>query len=95
MPLVIQMNVHITGMQSAMAARGQVRQRMQPILHNMESNKDEMQACLGLLLELAADMAPSGQNRCHKLQCFLDRLDLRYTFSRIHQSAQLSKMPGS
>ena len=38
----------------------------------MESNKDEMQACLGLLLELAADMAPSGQICCHKLQCFLD-----------------------
>ena len=61
----------------------------------MQSNKDEMQACLGLLLELAADMAPSGQICCHKLQCFLDSLHVRYTFSKIHQSAHLSKMPGS
>ena len=43
----------------------------------------------------AAPSTAPGQICCHKLQCFHDRLHVRYTFSRIHQSAQLSEMPGS
>ena len=93
MPLVIQMSMDITGVQSAMAAKNEVRQKMHPVLLSMESNKDGMHSCLRLLLELAADMAPSGQIRCHKLQCLFDRLQVRYTFSRMHQSAKLSEMP--
>ena len=46
LPLVVQMNLHITGMQSPMAAKNNIRQRMQPILLNMESNE------AGLLLSM-------------------------------------------
>ncbi len=69
MPLIIQMNVHITGMTSAMPAKGQVRRQMEPVLDGMQTNKDKMETCLGLLLELASEMAGPGQNCCHKLQC--------------------------
>ncbi len=44
----------------------------------------------------ATGQKPAATKQITKLLSrFLDRLDLRYTFSRIHQIADLGKVPGS
>ena len=42
---------------------------METVLADMETNEDDMETCLGVLLELASEMADPGQTCCHKLQC--------------------------
>ena len=56
-------------MQFALPARGQSRHQMESVLDSMKGTKEEMETCLGLLLELSSDMAEPGQNRCHELPC--------------------------
>ena len=66
MPLVAQMSCNILAMQST---KDQVPGPLETVLADMEAKKDDMETCLGLLLELASGMAEAGQNCCHKLQC--------------------------
>ncbi|DBA92255.1 TPA: hypothetical protein ACH3X2_003689 [Trebouxia sp. C0005] len=57
MPLVAQMSCNILAMQST---KDQVPGPLETVLADMEAKKDDMETCLGLLLELASGMAEAA-----------------------------------